>query len=496
MLTTLVRPTTPRGSKVLASLRTLATAAPEQRDRARKEGDISSVFASLSGAEATPLPGRFADIKTAIIRNNESRIQDSWSRLLKALRSEIQHIASAGSNIIPSIDFNQIGNNSHTQSFGNGLRKRGAAIVRGVIAEDVALAWKKEIKEYIKKNPQTKAFPKDKPAVYELYWSPGQVKARADPNILEVQKFMMSFWHSKHPAAPISTGHPVAYADRLRIRQPGDAGFALGPHVDGGSVERWEPNGYGLGSVYNEVFSGNWESFDPWESSCRLPVESDLYNGAGACSMFRMFQGWLSMSHTSAGEGTLLVNPLFNLATSYLLLRPFFSPVNTNLGTSGYLDESNWQLDPFQSSTLQGATLGCTQELTEALHPHLDLSKSMVHVPRVAPGDYVAWHCDSIHAVDKIHSGKSDSSVLYIPSCPLTEGNARYLVRQREAFSNGTPGPDFPGGKGESEHVGRMGKADVSAQGGVDGERAMGLKAYVGDSSVFGKVNEILNFKG
>ena len=225
MLTTLVRPTTPRGSKVLASLRTLATAAPEQRDRARKEGDISSVFASLSGAEATPLPGRFADIKTAIIRNNESRIKDSWSRLLKALRSEIQHIASAGSNIIPSIDFNQIGNNSHTQSFGNGLRKRGAAIVRGVIAEDVALAWKKEIKEYIKKNPQTKAFPKDKPAVYELYWSPGQVKARADPNILEVQKFMMSFWHSKHPAAPISTGHPVAYADRLRIRQPGDAGF-------------------------------------------------------------------------------------------------------------------------------------------------------------------------------------------------------------------------------------------------------------------------------
>lgn len=306
---------------------------------------------------------------------------------------------------------------------------------------------------------------------------------------------MMSFWQSKDPAAPISTNHPVAYADRLRIRQPGDAGFALGPHVDGGSVERWEPEGYGLGGVYNEVFSGNWESFDPWESSCRLPVESDLYNGAGACSMFRMFQGWLSMSHTGPGEGTLLVNPLFSLATSYLLLRPFFSPINTNPASSGYLDELNWQLDPIQSSTLQGATLGCTQELTATLHPHLDLTKSMVHVPRVAPGDYVAWHCDTIHAVDKTHAGETDSSVLYIPSCPLTDGNANYLARQREAFLNGTPGPDFPGGKGESEHLGRMGKADVSAQGGTEAERAMGLKAYGGDSAFLAKINGILDLE-
>jgi hypothetical protein len=51
----------------------------------------------------------------------------------------------------------------------------------------------------------------------------------------------MSFWHPKDSSELISTEHPVSYADRLRIRQPGDAGFALGAHVDGGSVERWEP---------------------------------------------------------------------------------------------------------------------------------------------------------------------------------------------------------------------------------------------------------------
>lgn len=42
-----------------------------------------------------------------------------------------------------------------------------------------------------------------------------------------------------------------------------------------------------------------------------------------------------------------------------------------------------------------------------------------------------------IHAVDKTHTGKDDSSVMYIPACPLTEANAEYLVRQREAFFEG-----------------------------------------------------------
>lgn len=344
--------------------------------------------------------------------------------------------------------------------------------------EEQALQWNADIRDYLIANPTTKAFPKENPAVFELYWSPGQIKARAHPNVLEAQKFLMSFWHSNDDEALINTDIPVAYADRLRIRQPGDARFALGAHVDGGSVERWEPDGYGLGGVYDRIWEGRWETFDPWESSGRLRVESDLYNGAGACSMFRMFQGWLSMSTTGPGEGTLLVNPLFRLATAYFLLRPFFSPRNGNPESSGFLDEANWQMDSEQSSILQGATLGCAQELNNALHPHLELSKSMVHVPEVRPGDYVAWHCDSIHAVDKIHNGTGDSSVMYIPACPLTETNARYLLWQRKAFLNGTPGPDFPGGKGESEHVGRMGKRDVEDAGGKEGLRAMGLAEW------------------
>jgi hypothetical protein len=239
-------------------------------------------------------------------------------------------------------------------------------------------------------------FPPDNPAVYELYWSPSQVLARAHPNLIRTQAFLMSHWHSVDKSAQISTSHPVTYADRLRIRQPGDVGFALGPHIDSGSCERWEENGYGKGGVYDKIFHGNWEAYDPWESSCRLPVVSDLYNGAGGCSTLRMFQGWLSMSDTGAGEGTLMVNPLLGKATAYLLLRPFFRSKRSPAAMgSAFLDANNWSLESETTSVLHGAVPSNCQELNDALHPHLELASTMVHIPHVRPGDYVAWHCDS-----------------------------------------------------------------------------------------------------
>ncbi|KAH9845410.1 Isopenicillin N synthase-like, partial [Teratosphaeria destructans] len=370
------------------------------------------------------------------------------------------------------------------------------------------------------RNPHTRAFPPENPQVYELYWSPAQVRARSHPNLLAAQRFLLSFWHSRDPDARLSTRHPVVYADRLRMRAPGDQRFALGCHVDGGSCERWEEAGYGKGRVYEAIFRGDWESYDPWESSCRLPVTSDLYHGIGACSMFRMAQGWLAMSETHPFEGTLLVNPLLRHATAYFLLRPFFTPKKPPQNPDNHADDpdflhpDNWSLEPTPTSWLQGATPGRGQELHPTLHPHLHLHlpsaqhhtarrpTSMTHIPPVRPGDYVAWHCDSIHAVDARHAGTTDSSVLYIPSCPLTEANARFLARQREAFLDGTPCPDFGGGEGESRHLGRPGVEMVEAMGGEEALRAWGLRGWdgraeglgSGERGVLGAANEILGF--
>jgi Protein of unknown function (DUF1479) len=88
--------------------------------------------------------------------------------------------------------------------------------------------------------------------------------------------------------------------------------------------------------------------------------------------------------------------------------------------------------------------------------------------------------------------------VLYIPVCPLTEINAKYLARQREAFRAGTPGPDFPGGKGESEHVDRPGLDFITS---LPGRQAMGLESLTQDAepspggrAARDKANEILGF--
>ena len=225
---------------------------------------------------------------------------------------------------------------------------------------------------------------------------------------MKVQKALMqSLWHVSSPDALISLSQPLSYADRLRIRQPGDAAFALGPHQDGGSVERWETEGYGKGGVYDPIFAGDWEKYDPWDASGRVKAETNLYNGLGACSMFRMFQGWLSMSNSGPNEGTLLVNPLLQLSTSYSLLRPFFRPLKTidldvakvgSVEREEFLSASNWVFTAGaeMTSDLQGAIPGHGMEFPAlALHPHLELERTMVHIPRVKPGDFVIWHCDS-----------------------------------------------------------------------------------------------------
>lgn len=96
------------------------------------------------------------------------------------------------------------------------------------------------------------------------------------------------------------------------------------------------------------------------------------------------------MSHTSAFEGTLLVNPLLQLATAYYLLRPFFvaktlPPAASSvtgkaeeIHTSEYLSPENWKLESPMSSWVHGANLGRGQELNSMLHPHLNLPSTMV----------------------------------------------------------------------------------------------------------------------
>lgn len=134
----------------LRPLRALQT----QAQASKREGDISDAFASLSGQEFAPLAAEYAHLKTRLIRGNEDAIRDSWERLLRDLREEIPLIVERGSQVIPQIDFKDI-DGAHDE-FSEELKKRGVAVIRGVVSEQEALGWKEDLREYIQQNPQTK----------------------------------------------------------------------------------------------------------------------------------------------------------------------------------------------------------------------------------------------------------------------------------------------------------------------------------------------------
>ncbi|KAI1821283.1 DUF1479-domain-containing protein [Xylaria intraflava] len=389
-----------------------------------------NIMSMLDSTEPIPLASRFAKLKRNMIACREKDVAESFYRLLRALRREAHDIAARGSDVIPTIDYIDIDDSKKVSAFRKALRKRGVAVIKRVVPATVAEAWKEETLDYIADNPQTSGYPPHDPRLFNLYWSPSQVRARADSRLLDAQRFAMGTWHASDEHALVNGDYPVVYADRLDVRTPHDSSLAGDVHVDNGSAERWEPDGYGRSGTYSSVFSGRWEDYDPWDSSPRLNITTDLYNRSGSCSMFRMFQGFLSLSSMPAGSGALTVCPMLQLSTVYLLLRPFFTPryqdpaaemVPNDMAKAmgmdkrtdvDYLHPNNWNLNVSQTSILHGAVPGYVQAVNSTLHPHLQLHRTLVSVPDIEPGDYVIWHPDVMHTIGTpfLHQRSSSNS--------------------------------------------------------------------------------------
>jgi intein/homing endonuclease len=122
----------------------------------KQEGDISSVFASLSGVKAPPLPERFRELKLSLVAGREEKIIASWNRLLATLKTENEDVANRGTSIIPSVRFENL--DEELAASRDEIRKRGVVVIRGVIPEDEARAYKTDVEEYVRKNPHTKGW--------------------------------------------------------------------------------------------------------------------------------------------------------------------------------------------------------------------------------------------------------------------------------------------------------------------------------------------------
>ncbi|KAL2017415.1 hypothetical protein VTK56DRAFT_2217 [Thermocarpiscus australiensis] len=512
---------------------------------------------SFYGKEPVPLPSRFAQIKRNLVAGHEAALEASWARLLDALKEDVEHIAPRGSRITPSIDFSDIDDPDARAAFARDFKRYGLGVVRGVVPRRDAQVAIDETVKYLEKQTDYKEPPPQDPTCFDFFWTPAQVRTRAHPRVMEAQRFVMSLWDNNADDR-MAIRFPIAYGDRLRIhganigsvgpdapakKGKDAAGEADGEanevsdaqriaaellgdftsstviaQVDNGSLERWEPDGYGRGGTYEAVFKGEWEKYDPWDPTHRVTATPDLYNGYGACSIFRMYQGIVALSTIEPGLIRLLPSP--KLATAYFLLRPFFSPKTPpperreGPEWEAFLDASNWCLDREQTTIIHGAVPGHAQRLTELWHPHLHLRRTLVTIPTLQTGDYIVWHPDLAYHITSnpnlmasraptpppsmpmpMADGNGDdgekppsgggrpvSILVYVPAAPLTQTNALYLARQRKTFLRGHPGPDFDStGSGlgsEASHVGRPGETDIAEVGGPAGLQAMGLAPF------------------
>lgn len=186
-------------------------------NRAEGASSIASAFASLSKG-STELPPRFAVLKRELILGNEEAILAGWKRLLE--RVSIKKLQDIDTSLIPEVEFRDIADNDGNipKDVVMGLRECGTIVIRGLVDEAQALQWKKQIRDYVNKNPQSKGFPANDIQVYELYWSKAQLEARAHENMFLTHIALNRVWSAK-PDDAVDLEVPLTYCDRVRMRK-------------------------------------------------------------------------------------------------------------------------------------------------------------------------------------------------------------------------------------------------------------------------------------
>ncbi|KAJ7352284.1 hypothetical protein DFH08DRAFT_858448 [Mycena albidolilacea] len=428
---------------------------------------------------AAQLPPRFTDIKRAIAATNPNFEQDlskAWNEVLAELDKVTKAIAKGGSTYIPQVSFADLDKLSEAQIAD--IKRKGTVVIKDVVDDEQARAWKTSLEEFVKANPQSDGFPEDDKQFFHLYWTKAQIQARAHPNMLATSTWLNSLYHATtgQKVEGVDLATPLSYADRFRIRHPGVAWDRHPPHIDGGAIERWENENFR--ACFADILSGAWSKHDPYALEPRLEARTSMYRRPNQSSVFRTFQGWLAISKTGPSQGTLKVFPDVLLSNAYIILRPFFRPL-VPFDSKDILDAAKWEFDistpDFPGIFPRDTGFGGPHPTNE-LHPHLLLDATMISVPDVNPGDTVFWHCDVVHSVEQEHTGAEDSAVMYIPAVPLTPANARYVEAQKEHFLKGVPPPDFPVATTGVGLIGLASDEDVEEP---LGRRAMGLPISV-----------------
>lgn len=382
-------------------------------------------------------------------------IDKAFSSVTDAMRRRVDEIDNLSANkqsVVPEVSWTDINNEVVSSQTIEQIRQCGCVVIRNVFSQNQAREWNEEMGNYLDQNDYaSRAAAKGsmdnyfgdlasaKPQIFGIYWSRPQVMARQAESMAVTKRFLNNLWRVEGPMGDeFDPNHDLSYADRTRRRAPGDKTLGLSPHMDSGSYERWVDPAYQ--KIYEHVFSGNWQDYDPWRAAFRTQTRE--YKSPAVCSMFRTFQGWTALTPQGPGDGTLKLLPIAN-SIAYTLLRSLMPDI------------------PQEQFAIArpGRALG----INEKWHP--DLMPGLVSIPAVEPGDTVWWHPDVIHAVENEHGGNEYASVIYIGATPVCGKNEAYARRQAEHFLNGLSAPDFAAENYEVDFTGRATVADLTELG-------------------------------
>lgn len=415
---------------------------------------------------------KFSKLKKELIKpENVEKVKASWKRLLIAIEKMVEEIKQSNESYIPEVDWQTIKENGNKvpTNIGKLFEERGCLMVRNVIDTKTVRGWYQRLLEFVAKHPEVGGYPTPITNWF-VFWNKAMVEARSHPEITQLMSVMSQFFYTKDETLPIDKNSQIVYPDAFRVRPPGQQ-TTLDLHLDSGSIERWEDKCYR--EVYATILEGRWEEFEPFELDVRSFARSDLYSHLQerptATSAFRTLQGWLALTSVKSGEGTIRFLPNIKLVSAYLILRPFFW-------------KDNGEID-LETSKFPGAVVGSGQFfLSEELHPHLKPLETVMNIPYANEGDYIFWHCDVAHEVDKVHNGDNISSVFFNALCPLAPYNVDNMLATRNSFLTATPPRDFDKDRSRTQ----ISEGDFPGEHGAErkniltdvGLRALGLKEF------------------
>jgi hypothetical protein len=396
----------------------------------------SSTAPTLPHWETTPpdLKAAIRETKAAIrerIAASGRTVEEVFAAVEARVGERVAELEAAkrrGETVWPVIDYADIEAGTVPSAAVELLRRRGCVVVRGHFERDQALAWDREILDYVERNNFFEDYRGagddffgsvgSRPEIYPVYWSSAQMEARQSDRMARVQSFLNHRW--TYESDGVQWFHPdrdSLYPDRIRRRPPGASSGGLGAHLDAGTLDLWMTQAYQ--QTFRHLFDGSVEQYDPWDASHR--TAGPQYPGTTMCSVFRTFQGWTALSDMAHDQGVLYTVPIPE-AMAYLMLRPLLPDV--------------------PEDDMCGVTVNQVYPVSERWHPLL--VRAFAGIPDVQAGDSVWWHCDVVHGVAPVDDQQGWGNVMYIPAAPWCPRNEEYAPTVREAFLAGDSPSDFP----------------------------------------------------